>query len=360
MQLSLPLRMGFRNANIIVIHLVGWLLFFTLILGFTVSMGHERQPIHVSTFPYLVFFSIYIALFYVNAGFLFPKLYLKNHHLLYFIVIIVLLATVMIIQPFDDLMSMHRLGPRPPDGPAHFSRRPGPPPRRNIHIDLVSIILFIMAWISSSMLHIIREWRSTQERAARAEAEKTQAELSFLKSQINPHFLFNTLNNIYSMAVTKNEHTAESVMKLSNIMRYVTDEVSQHFVPLENELNCVRDYIDLQRMRLDDKTEVLFSVTGDSGAVRIAPLLLMTYIENVFKYGISSHEQSQITIRIDITKDRIRFFCQNKIFTTERKTERTGIGLLNTQQRLRQLYPGKHSLVISTDNNFYTVELILE
>ena len=352
--------MGFRNANIVVIHLVGWLLFFTLILGFTVSMGPARQATQVLTFPYLVFFLIYISLFYLNAGFLFPKLYLKNQHLLYFIVIVVLLAAVMIIQPFDDLISMRRHGPPPPDGPPHFPHRHGPPPRRGVHIDLVSIILFIMVWISSSMLHIIREWRSTQERAARAEAEKIQAELSFLKSQINPHFLFNTLNNIYSMAVTKHEHTAESVMKLSNIMRYVTDEVSQHFVPLENELNCVRDYIDLQRMRLDDKAEVFFSVTGDSSGVEIAPLLLMTYIENVFKYGISSHEQSQITIRIDISKDRIHFFCQNKIFTTERKTERTGIGLLNTQQRLKQLYPGKHSLLISTDNNFYTVELTLE
>jgi len=350
--------MGLRNANIIVIHLLGWLLFFTLILGFTISMAHNGPAIHFLTRPYFIFFLIYTGFFYLNSAFLFPELYLKKYHLFYFAVIIVLLAGVMIVQPFDDLISMDR--PPSPDRPPHFSDRHGPPPQRHVHVDIVSFILFIMVWISSSVLHIIREWKSTEARAARAEAEKTQAELSFLKSQINPHFLFNTLNNIYSMAVTRNQHTAESVMKLSNIMRYVTDEVSQNLVPLENELNCVRDYIDLQRMRLDDKAEVLFFVTGDSAGVQIGPLLLMTYIENVFKYGISSHEQSQITIRINVEKDRIQFFCQNKIFTSERQTERTGIGLLNTQQRLQQLYPGKHSLSINTDNNLYTVDLTLE
>lgn len=350
--------MQFPKANLVILHLISWLLFFALILGFTVSMGNDRPVMQIFSLPYFIFFVVYMGFFYLNSNFLFPQLYLEKRRLAYFAVIILLLAGVMVLQPFDDLIALNR--PPMREGPPPPFERPPPPLRRGVHIDIVSIILFIMVWISSSVLHIINEWRFTQQRAARAETEKARAELSFLKAQINPHFLFNTLNNIYSMAITKNEYTAASIMKLSNIMRYVTDEVSQDFVPLQNEVDCIRDYIDLQRMRLNDRAEVVFSVSGELEGISIAPLLLMAYIENVFKYGISGHEDSQILIRINAEKNAIIFFCQNKIFTTERKTERTGVGLLNTQQRLQKLYPNKHKLSITNDKNLHTVELTIE
>ena len=265
----------------------------------------------------------------------------------------------------QNIASINRQGPppenfrkAPPDKP------PGPPGeqsgRRSPRVDVVSIFLFIMILAMSLAIQIRQRLRLAEQRALKAEADKANAELSFLKAQINPHFLFNTLNNIYSLAAVKSGHTAESIMKLSNIMRYVTDDIREEYVPLENEVSFISDYIDLQRLRLGDKMEVGFLVSGKITGKKIAPLMLMTFIENVFKYGISKHEPSAIDIQLTATSDMIRFFCQNKLYPAPRQAESTGIGIDNTKQRLQHLYPGKHELSIKTENGKYTVLLILQ
>jgi LytS/YehU family sensor histidine kinase len=278
---------------------------------------------------------------------------------------LLLLAAVYFIQPFDDLMNHFTRqgnGMRPPPGPDLEMGRDGPPPGgpRHRQTDIVSIVLFVTVWSLSTAMCIIRQWRTTEKRAIQAEADKANAELSFLKAQINPHFLFNTLNNIYSLAITKNENTAESIMKLSNIMRYVTDDIREDFVSLNNEIECMRDFIDLQRLRLGKKMNVDFSVSGNTEKKKIAPLILMTFIENVFKYGISNHEPSDILIKLSADERSITFFCQNKMFETKRNTERAGIGIANTRKRLQHLYPGKHFLDIKTENSLFTVQLTLQ
>ena len=216
-----------------------------------------------------------------------------------------------------------------------------------------------MIWSLGMAFQIIWQWRNTEQRAAQAEAEKATAELSFLKAQIHPHFLFNTLNNIYSMAVLKSEHTPAAILKLSNIMRYATDEVKRNFVSLQDEVAYISDYIDLQRLRLNNKVQLDFSVTGNTENKQIAPLILMTFVENVFKYGISSHEPSVIIIRIMAEENAIVFFCQNKIFGTQNKFESTGIGISNTRKRLEHFYPGRHSITINTENGLFTVQLTI-
>lgn len=211
----------------------------------------------------------------------------------------------------------------------------------------------------STAIKTVVQWQTTEQRAISAEAEKASAELSFLKAQINPHFLFNTLNNIYTLAITNNEHTADSIMKLSNIMRYVTDEVKEDFVDLQNEVSCIANYIDLQRLRLGAKTVVSFTVQGDLTNRKIAPILLMTFVENVFKYGISKQHQSNIDINLLVKPDAIVFFCVNPIFERKQNLERTGIGINNTRERLKYLYPGKHILNINEENDQFTVILTL-
>src|SRR2546423_7788307 len=342
----------------IILHITGWLLFFGLMIAFTASSPGGGDVLHhLLSFQYLLFYSVYLFVFYFNSGFLIPRFYLQQEYFYYFLIVGVLFLGVYFLQPFDHLLSNR---PQGFGRPENFQPGEIPPAPRGRHIDIVSIILFIMAWSVSTALQIIRQWRSTEERAARAETDKAQAELSFLKAQINPHFLFNTLNNIYSLAVAKSEKTGASIMKLSNIMRYVTDEVTQDFVPLLDEVNCASDYIDLQRMRLSNKVYVDFSVTGNLEGKKIAPLILMTFIENVFKYGISNHEQSTIAIRLFAEERSITFLCQNKLFETQRKAERMGIGLANTRQRLEHLYPGKYFLNISSEKGFYTVQLTVQ
>jgi LytS/YehU family sensor histidine kinase len=130
-------------------------------------------------------------------------------------------------------------------------------------------------------------------------------------------------------------------------------------VPLQSEVDCISDYIALQQLRLSKKVNIDFSVHGDTTAKQITPLVLIPFVENVFKYGISSHEESKILIRIHAEEKEIRFFCQNKIFPRHNKVERTGIGIENTEKRLELVYDGQQTLNVSRDNGLFTVQLAI-
>jgi two-component system, LytTR family, sensor kinase len=330
--------------------------------------------------PTLLFVLVYTVIFYLHTYVLLPYLYASRKYIWYTLMVVVLLAIVFWVKPFDKMVSYvsrdSQLPIAPPNEGEFFNGAPPPrfddygpppPPRQGRDpqaregrpvIDQVSVFLFIMIMALSLAIYVRQRLRYTEQRALKAEADKANAELSFLKAQINPHFLFNTLNNIYSLAVTKNEHTAESIMKLSNIMRYVTDDISEDYVELDSELECIRDYIDLQKLRLNASTKVEVEISGDTLNKKIAPLILMTFVENVFKYGVSNHAPSEIVIRIAVEQDAIRFYSRNNLFRTVRK-ERTGIGIANTRQRLEYLYPGKHNLVISERDDCFFVQLDL-
>src|SRR3990170_5410534 len=359
----LPLQVMRRNKiTLIIAHAAAWIFFYSLMLGFlSNSPGSPNIFNIVFSWPFLVFCIVYLFIFYVNTYLLIPRLYLEKKYSLYFISVLLLFAAVYFIQPFDDLMSHFTRGGNgiKPPGPGPGMVRGGPPPPGEPggrHTDIISIVLFVTVWSLSTAMCIIRQWRITEKRVIQAEADKANAELSFLKAQINPHFLFNTLNNIYSLAITKNENTADSILKLSNIMRYVTDDIREDFVSLNNEIECMGDFIALQRLRLGKKMNIEFSVSGNTENKKIAPLILMTFIENAFKYGISNHEPSDIFIKISAEEHSITFFCQNKLFNTKRNTERTGIGIANTRQRVQYLYPDKHFLDIKTENGMFAVQ----
>lgn len=347
--------MPFSKFAQVIFHLVGWLLFFTLIIAFTYhSPGGEKVIHDIFSPPYVVFYVTYVCIFYANANVLMPRLYFRKEHLLYFIFLVVLLIGVYFLSPFDHLIR-HNSPPGPPrGGEVELNGKVGP------RFDIISLLLFVMICSISSALSIVKEWRYTLQRVSLAEAEKARAELAFLKAQINPHFLFNTLNNIYSLAITKNNDTPSAIMKLSNIMRYLTDDATHDYVPLQSEVECISDYIELQRLRLNEKTEINFSISGHLDEKQISPLILITFVENVFKYGVSNHEPSPLIIKISAEERTITLFCQNRIFNGLRQVEREGIGISNTKQRLQLLYPNKHLLNINTDNGVYTVLLTLQ
>lgn len=377
--LYLPLLIMKQKLTPVVAHIAAWLFFFSLVLGFVYrGPGFGEMSGGVFSLSVLLFSFTFMFFFYLNSFVLIPGLYLKEKYFFYVVTVLVLFTAVYTVKPFE-LLIRHLSGneqgmeprpgfQRPPGeglppapGPGQPGQHPDMGPRGNNsgRPDIISIVLFIAVWSLSTAICIIRQWRRTEQRVIQAEADKANAELSFLKAQINPHFLFNTLNNIYSLAITKNEHTAESILKLSNIMRYVTDDVREDFVSLENEIECLKDYVDLQRLRLGKKMKVEFVVDGQTAGKKIAPLILMNFIENVFKYGISNHEPSDIVIRLSVQDGNIIFFCRNRLFESKPPAGRTGIGIQNTRQRLQRLYPDKHFLNINTENGFYTVHLTL-
>jgi two-component system LytT family sensor kinase len=341
-----------QKAAPVLVHIAGWVLFSTLILAF---IGIAGDPVDtVISFPFLIFFLVYLILFYGNI-YLLENFYNRTNMFWYVLIIALCFFLVYMLEPFDRLIH-HSIpngnSPHPPPGSPHDGGPHGPP------VDIVSLILFVTTLSLSTVATIMKHYRLSRENAERASAERTKAELSFLKAQVNPHFLFNTLNNIYTLTLSKSDKAPEAVRKLSEIMRYVTDDSRHDYVPLENEIACARDYIDLQRLRLNEKTSVKFSVHGETNQKPVAPLIFMTFIENAFKYGISAHESSEIEISITASENEIHFFCRNTVFPKKFDVPAIGMGIANARKRLEHVYPGRHKLNIEQDR-IYSVDLKL-
>lgn len=362
-----------RKASPVLIHLAAWLLFMTIPLLF-MTQGQPLSNLSGSILlPYFQFCLLYISIFYLHTNWLIPVYFLRKKYLVYSLILTLLLVFVFFIKPFDALMKQNRPGERrvnqttmhrPPPPPAPQGGFSKQPPAHNFnpgaHFDITSIFIFIMIIGLGSALQYMKQWQRFEKRALQAEAEKATAELSFLKAQINPHFLYNTLNNIYTLCLIGSDHAAESILKLSNIMRYVTDESDADFVPLSDEIACISNFIALQKLRLGKKVTLKYEVEGEADNHRISPLLLMTFIENAFKYGLSNHLEASIKISIKIAQQKIYFSAENQIFEHQERQQRKGIGIDNTKKRLDYLYPNTHSLRIVNEQGWFKVFLILD
>ena len=190
--------------------------------------------------------------------------------------------------------------------------------------------------------------------------EQKEAELAALKNQLNPHFLFNTLNNLYGLSVKKSDNLPQLMLKLSELLRYSIYDTNKNFVPLVKELDYIRNYIDLERLRIDNRTEINLAIEGDCSYQKIAPLLLIVFVENCFKhYSFNKYEEGYIHINFSIAGDMLGVEIKNskdpQVFPET--TDRKGIGLSNAKKRLNMIYPQKHSLIIKNEPDFFEVHL---
>jgi two-component system LytT family sensor kinase len=193
------------------------------------------------------------------------------------------------------------------------------------------------------------------------ENQKLRAELSYLKMQVNPHFLFNALNNIYSLAVSeKGKKTGDSIMKLSELLRYVLyeKEDDQNKVSLDNEIKHINSYIDLVKLRYENGVCINFSIEGDTHDKRIAPLLLFPLIENASKHGVMNDPQKPIQIDLNVSDSCIHFTIKN-FKNNYLKDETGGIGIQNVQKRLDLLYPNQYKLKVDESSEQFIVDLQL-
>jgi LytS/YehU family sensor histidine kinase len=294
-----------------------------------------------------------VGFYYLNTEVMIPKLLARQKWFWYFLAIVVcLLLYVQIPRLFDDWIRAEL----PARGKLrHFRKRSIIP-----YPFTGTTAVFFLVFTVSTCIKVIQQWLGAEKNKQEIENEKLNTELSFLKSQINPHFLFNTLNNIYSLAIIKSEATAGAVMKLSSIMRYVISDTKQHWVPLEKELLFIQHYIDLQKVRLTEKVKINFTVNGDVANKQIAPLIFIPFVENAFKYGISTKENSEIIINVEVQGNEIKLTVENPIVTIEKELEEnTGIGLKNTKRRLVLLYPDAHKLEVKKENKHFKVNLTL-
>lgn len=219
--------------------------------------------------------------------------------------------------------------------------------------------IMILALLFASSIKIARD------SVVRRQQEK-EAELKLLKAQLNPHFLFNTLHNLYGLSVVKSDKLPNLMLKLSDLLRYSLYETKETYVPLEKEVTYLENYIALERIRLEDSTSIHFSKSGNVGAKRIAPMLLIVFVENAFKHlGVPSDEKKKVSVTIKEAKNQLIFTCENTIDTNEvleaaLEKGKSGIGLANAQKRLGLMYPEKHSLILQKEAGSFKVELILE
>jgi LytS/YehU family sensor histidine kinase len=229
--------------------------------------------------------------------------------------------------------------------------------------EMLGIFPLIMVSAIASSYGLLLEFLEQDSNKEEQKNEQLKSELSFLRSQISPHFIFNILNSIVYLIRTKASEQAEDVtMRLSSLMRYMLYDSDQTMVPLTNELAYLENYIDLQKMRFDGNVAFDFQVKGDGQGQMIEPMLLIPFVENAVKHGVGLVEKPFIKVQLESNEQRLHFQVKNKKGKEEQvfKDPSSGIGLKNVKRRLELLYPNKHTLEIKEDELNFSVDLTLE
>lgn len=202
------------------------------------------------------------------------------------------------------------------------------------------------------------DWFFNEKEKSELEKQSLTAELAFLKSQINPHFLFNSLNNIYSLAYQKSDATPDAILKLSEIMRYMLYESNDNRVSLEKEITYLKSFIELQKLRFKGNAYVVLEVEGHINNQFIVPLILISFVENAFKHGLATDKENPIHINISVFEDKMLFTIKNKKHKSN-KDQTGGIGMVNVKRRLDLTYPEKYKLTVENREDDYYSELYL-
>ncbi len=225
-------------------------------------------------------------------------------------------------------------------------------------VQVAAIALFITIFVS--MLRFAAEWFELEARKKEVENEKLYAELNFLRAQINPHFLFNTLNNLYYLAYSKSDNTTEVISKLSQMMRYMIYESNHEKVLLSKEIEYMQNYISLEQLRLNNQVPIQFNVEGETENIMVAPLIFITFLENAFKHGVNNKSTGAwIKISITMKGKQCTYIVENSKVpaSADSKEGKSGIGLQNVQRRLELSYPDQYKLKTEDRADRYSVQL---
>lgn len=338
-----------KKISSFIIHIVSWILIF--------AISTSQIYLRIGFIPNDIFYrsSIFLIVFYLNYSIFVPKLLLKKEFLFY--ISTVLLASVFFLFILEFVipkpLNLKPIIGNPRDFPEDFNRE------HSIFRAFPMFILLLLFFTLSTSIKLGIEWYKSEKEKVIIEAQKVSSELSFLKAQLNPHFLFNTLNSIYALANKKSDNTSEAIVTLSELMRYSIYEANENTVSLEKEIEHLKNYISLQLLRLKDSSGVRLNIHGLLN-YNIEPLLLISFIENAFKYGTDYRGKTDIRIKITIKDSELNLYVFNTSSYKKEKTENSGIGLKNIKNRLNLLYPNTHSLIINDDKKSYTVNLNLK
>ncbi|HTH54865.1 MAG TPA: sensor histidine kinase [Cyclobacteriaceae bacterium] len=333
-----------RN-RILLLHVSFWVLYASYrVFDSTGFLGLEKAFLYTAVSVFIKILASYVHFFLVLPIWLDQKSIGR-----YFRVLLVLLAAVVTFRIAVENRVMAELIPNE----SYF---------KSISLarvvsstwDLLAFMVFI------SLIRVAFDRFDLEAKQKQLRNEKLTAELNYLKAQINPHFLFNTLHNLNYLIYSKSTAATDVVVKLSNIMRYMIYDASKNSVPLLREIDLLNDYIHLESIRLNEKFDLQFEKQGDVASAEIAPLMLLTLLENAFKHGVRDGEKDcwvKIDLRVD--RDKISYRISNRIVASDPTKLKSGFGLNNLVQRLELSYPGKYSLDIEDENSIYCAKLVI-
>jgi len=347
----------------VLIHVLAWAVFGMLLFFF--------QPLSWNiTLPYQLWIKQNIILcllvitFYLNSELIVPHVLLKNKTVAYLLIIVSVTAITVLLNGYVD--QWLRL-PQLMDAAFHkdLGLRRHHHPHSEWEMGMIAPMIGTCALVLgiSTSITVMEKWQKDRLVHQEMEQDKISSELSFLKAQINPHFFFNTLNNIYALTLVNVETSRKAIHQLSRMMRYVLYDTQNSTTQLSQEVAFVKDYISLMQLRLTDAVTIDFHSPASLKDVAIAPMIFLPFIENAFKHGVSATQPSYISINISQQNSSVDLKVVNTIIKEQNNNLEagSGIGLNNTRRRLDLLYPGKHNLQIDEDaaQNIYSVHLTL-
>lgn len=370
------MKTGKRKLIIISMHILGWSLLF-IIPAFLLYLNSVYDSFllienYFSTFYFMV-------IFYVNYLVLAPLLFFRNRKFLYFLSAVALIVMMTVV--FDQWHIYMFRSDEPPWERIEFRESPGfgpdedsghshPPfkgdefrpggPRKEMHIYNFLITSVLISGFSLG-LRFSQKMSENEKQRKETEKEKLKSELAFLKNQVSPHFFFNTLNNIYSLMQSRSEEAQKAILQLSKLMRYLLYETGTGNTFLSQEIEFMRNYIELMKLRISGRIELWVDFPDEFDDVSIPPLLFIPFVENAFKHGISYREPSFINIVLRVESGEIAFWCSNSMRSNDDESlgPDTGIGLENVKKRLGLLFPDQHKLIINQSGSIYSVNLII-
>lgn len=327
-----------------VIHVLFWLGFLVMPFLFA-NVPYNNE---VLWYKLILSTGLLAVFFYLNTMVLIPKLLGRKKGYLYILSIITATTVIVFLRIFMEQQF----------NPDMFDR---PWFRDKVITDTIFFSLIVLT--IGGGLKITKEWFRNEHMKKEIESEKLQAELALMKSQINPHFLFNTLNNIRSLVRKNSAKSDTAIVKLSQLMRYMLDDAASEQVPLEKEIEYLQNYIDLQRLRLPEKVDIQFEIIRNGPGYSIPPMLFIPFVENAFKHGVSYIDDSKVDIKLVANTDSLTFSVYNSLSVRKEdqrmSRESGGFGLKNIKSRLDILYPRLHELTIATENGLYKVDLLI-
>ena len=327
-------------------------LFWTLLLLILVASDLIFTDISVPTAigHGLIIVFVYALVVYLNLFYLIPNYLTKNKFWTY---LGLLILSILVITPIEVLI-LYLI----------YSGNPEAQEKVVIDLNLFFIPPLLIA-IGSTMFQIINDWVRDLREKQELEKRTMQSELRFLKSQINPHFLFNTLNSLYALTLKKSDNAPEIVIKLSEMMRYMLYECNEKRVLLSKEVNYLHNYLALEKLRQPKDIDIKFEVEGNVSHQMIAPLMFIPFLENSFKHGLSNNlSDGFVHIYLNVEGEHVNLRIENskpeKLPVRDPKRKSGGIGLVNVKRRLNLLYPEQYSLNIEDNPKSYAIEMKLE